>query len=145
MHHSDSGRMESKEHNRDPKLGKVCQLEDPALLDFDEDHVLASILPELVYHQSVAQANIQHAAQVYKQQYDAKNHVRPHTFAVGDRVWVRTSRPSGQAVGKTNKSNRGPYHVMEVVGRVLFKLQDVQTGAILVSLKHGDALTHCPA
>ncbi len=34
---------------------------------------------------------------------------------------------------------------MEVVGRVLYKLQDVQMGATLVSLKHGDALTHCPA
>ena len=34
---------------------------------------------------------------------------------------------------------------MEAVGRVLFKSQDVQTGAILASLKHGDALTHCPS
>ncbi len=34
---------------------------------------------------------------------------------------------------------------MDVVGRVLFKLQDVQTGATLASLKHGDALTHCPS
>ncbi len=58
---------------------------------------------------------------------------------------MRTSRPSGQAVGKMDKSNRGPYRVMEVVGWVLFKLQDVQTGAILASLKHGDALTHCPS
>ncbi len=91
MHHSDAGRVESKEHKRDPKLREMCQLEDLALLDFDEDHVLSSILPELVYHRSVAQANIQHAAQVYKQQYDVKNHVHPHTFAVGDRAWVRTS------------------------------------------------------
>ena len=120
-------------------------MEDPALLDFDEDHILASILPELVYHRSVAKANIQHAAQLYKQRYDARNRVRPHTFSVGDQVWVRTSRPSGQAVGKTDKANRGPYRIMDVVGRVLFKLQDVQTGATLASLKHGDALTHCPS
>ncbi len=136
--------MEPKEHKRDPKLGELCHLEDPALLDFDEDHVLASMLPELTYHQSVAKANIQHAAQLYKQRYDAKNHARPHTFSIGDEVWVRTSRPSGQAVGKTDKSNQGPYRIMDVVGRVLFKLQDVQTGATLASLKHGDALTHCP-
>ncbi len=137
--------VEPKEHKRDPRLGEFCHMEDPALLDFDEDHVLASILPELVYHRSVAKANIQHAAQIYKQRYDAKNRVRPHTFSVGDQVWVRTSRPSGQAVGKTDKANRGPYRIMDVVGRVLFKLQDVQTGATLASLKHGDALTHCPS
>ena len=115
------------------------------MLDFDEDHVLQYILPELVYHQTVAQANIQHAAQAYKQCYDAKNHVRQHTVTVGDRVLVHTSHPSDQAVVNTDKSNRGPYHIMEVVGWVLYKLQDVQSGATLVSLKHGDALTHCPA
>ena len=108
MHCSDASRVESKKHKRDPRLGELCQLEDPALLDFDEDHVLASILPELVYHRTLAQANIQHAAKLYKQRYDAKNHVCQHTFEVGDQVWVRTSRLSGQAVGKTDKSNRGP-------------------------------------
>ena len=122
----------------------MCQLDDPAMLDFDEDHVLASILPELVYHRSVAKANIEQAALIYKRRYDAKNHVRQHTFSVGDEVWVRTSRPSGQAVGKTDMSNRGPYRIMDVVGRVLFRLQDARTGAALASLKHGDALTHCP-
>ncbi len=66
MCHSDAGRVESKEHKRDPRLGELRQLEDPALLNFDEDHVLASILPELVYHQTVAQANIQHVIQIFK-------------------------------------------------------------------------------
>ena len=67
MRCSDASRAESKEHKWDPRLGELCHLEDPALLDFDENHILESILPELVYHQSVAQANIQHAAQAYKQ------------------------------------------------------------------------------
>ncbi len=66
VRHSDASRMEPKEHKQDPKLGEMCYLQDPALLDFDEDHVLASILPESVYHRSMAQANIQNAAQVYK-------------------------------------------------------------------------------
>ncbi len=59
-------------------------------------------------------------------------------------VWVRTPRPLGQAVGKTDKANKGPYRIVGKVGSVLFKLQDVDTGVALSSLKHGDSLTHCP-
>ncbi len=126
-------------------MGEMCYLEDPDLLNFDEDHVLQCLLPDLTYHRRVAKENIQKAAQAYKKRYDAHSSVKDHTFAVGDVVWVRTPRPSGQAVGKTDKANQGPYRIMGKVGSVLFKLQDVNTGVALSSLKHGDSLTHCPS
>ncbi len=136
--------LESKEHKRDPRMGELCYLEDPDLLNFDENHVLQCMLPELNYHRRVAKENIQRAAEAYKQRYDARSSVKEHTFDEGDVVWVRTPRPSGQAVGKTDKANKGPYRIVRKVGSVLFKLQDVETGVALSSLKHGDSLTHCP-
>ena len=97
-------------------MGELCYLEDPTLLNFDESSILKSLLPELTYHRRVARENIQHAAEKYKQSYDARNSVKEHTFEEGDVVWVLTSRPSGQAVGKTDKANKGPYRIIEKVG-----------------------------
>ncbi len=62
---------ESKEHKQDPRMGELCYLEDPDLLNFAENHVLQCILPELHYHRGAAKENIQHAAEAYKQHYDA--------------------------------------------------------------------------
>ncbi len=92
----------------------------------------------------MAKENIEEAAARYKARYDSQANVRPLSFQIGDKVYVKTSRPAGQAVGKTNHSRRGPYRIVDSVGNLLFKLQDVQTGALLASLKHGDALTFQP-
>ncbi len=92
----------------------------------------------------MAKENIEEAAARYKARYDSQANVRPLSFQIGDKVYVKTSRPTGQAVGKTNHSRRGPYRIVDSVGNLLFKLQDVQTGALLASLKHGDALTFQP-
>ncbi len=89
-------------------MGELCYLQDPDLLNFDEDHVLKSLLPELTYHRRVAKENIQNAAEAYKQCYDAWSSVREHTFDEGDVVCVCTPRPSGQAIGKMDKAIRDP-------------------------------------
>ncbi len=136
---------ESKEHKRDPRLGEFCHLQNPDVLNNDEDYVLACLLPELAYHRELARENITRAAKQYKARYDAQPGVRPLKFAIGDLVYAKTSRPSGQAVGKTAQSKTGPYRIVDKIGDVLFKLQDVQTNAIMTSLKHGDVLSFQPA
>ncbi len=138
------GRKKSKECKRDPRLGEYCNVQNPDALNFDEDHILSCILPELAYHRQMARENIEEAAAKYKARYDSQANVRPLSFQIGDKVYVKTSRPAGQAVGKTNHSRKGPYRIVDSVGNLLFKLQDVQTGALLASLKHGDALTFQP-
>ncbi len=48
-------------------------------------------------------------------------------------------------MGKTAQSKTGPYRIVDKLGDVLLKLQDVQFNAILTSWKHGDVLSYQPA
>ena len=121
-----------------------CPIQDPDVLDFDEERVLSGLLSELTFHWETARENIERAAKAYKARYDSQAGVRPLKFAIGDQVYVKTSHPDGQALGKTAHSHIGPYCIMDKIGDVLFKLQDVQSGAILASLKHGDVFTYQP-
>ncbi len=48
-----------------------------------------------------------------------------------------------QSIGKMGKSSSIPYKVVNVVGHVFFRLLDVRTGTVLLSLKHSNVLPHC--
>lgn len=57
---------------------------------------------------------------------------------------MRSGRPTGQAVGKTDRANTGPYRIMDKLGDILYKLQDIRSGVTLSSLIHSNRLSHFP-
>ena len=59
-------------------------------------------------------------------------------------MWIKSTRPAGTAVGKTDEYHVGPYRIVDTVGDVLFRLQDSKTGAAVTSLMHGNNLTYLP-
>ena len=131
-------------HGVDPRLGEYCHLTDPKSLTKDERVVMETMLPELSKHRALAKENIQRSAEMYKEAYDRKFRVGYHRYRKGDTVWIKSTRPAGTAVGKTDPYHTGPFRVVDTVGDVLFRLQDVKTGVAVTSLMHGNNLTYSP-
>jgi len=80
-----------------------------------------------------------------KRFHDAKTTVRPSTFKVADRVWLREATPSKVKLGhKVQKKFIGPFLVLEAYPDFCtFKLQNSATQKILPSLIHSDRLKLC--
>ena len=131
-------------HGVDPRLGEYCDLINPKWLSDEEKVVMEAMLPELSRHRQLAKDNIKRAAEQYKQYYDQKFRVGQYKFGKGDVVWIKSTRPAGTAVGKTDEYHIGPYRIVDTVGDVLFRLQDSKTGAAVTSLMHGNNLTYLP-
>ena len=76
-----------------------------------------------------ARQNIQEAQERQKRQYDAKHNSRT-TLKVGDKVLVQEMKNEGRKGGKLDVQFRGPYSIVETLGKGRFRLQD-QSGATL--------------
>ena len=76
-----------------------------------------------------ARQNIQEAQERQKRQYDAKHNSRT-TLKVGDKVLVQEMKNDGRKGEKLDVQFRGPYSIVETLGKGRFCLQD-QSGATL--------------
>jgi len=80
-----------------------------------------------------------------KRYHDAKTTVRPRTFNIADRVWLRDPTPSKVKLGhKVQKKFIGPFLILEAYPDFCtFKLQNCATQKILPSFIHSDRLKLC--
>jgi len=80
-----------------------------------------------------------------KRYYDAKTTVRPPTFKVADRVWLREATPSKVKLGhKVQKKFIGPFLILKAYPDFCtFKLQNCAMQKILPSFIHSDRLKLC--
>ena len=126
----------------DPRLGEYCDINSPETLTADEQSIIESLLPEINYHREAARANIAASKDRYKRVYEKRFQIKDNNYQIGDMVWLRSMRPAGQAVGKTDHMNTGPYRIIDRVGNISFKIQDVHTNVTINSLIHANRLAY---
>jgi len=101
--------------------------------------------PQLeILHEHVRQNQLQSHLDT-KRYHDAKTTVRPPTFKVADRVWLREATPLKVKLGhKVQKKFIGPFLILEAYPDFCtFKLQNCAMQKILPSLIHSDRLKLC--
>lgn len=103
--------------------------------DFNDEE-LEKMMEERRVRLEVVQANILAAQERQKEQYDRK-HSNPDVFRVGSLVLKKDFTREKHAGGKLDHKWLGPYRISGVLGRGLYRLEDVKNPTKVVSRVNG--------